>query len=57
MSMGVADAFELGWKLFAVIDSFADRPLLDTYEIGRRAVAATSIERSGVHMKVHLAWT
>ncbi|KAL2061490.1 hypothetical protein VTL71DRAFT_6867 [Oculimacula yallundae] len=53
MNMGLADAFELGWKLAAVVNGFADAPLLDSYETERRAVAVSSIERSGVHMKVH----
>ncbi|EXJ68313.1 uncharacterized protein A1O5_08928 [Cladophialophora psammophila CBS 110553] len=54
MNMGIADAFDLGWKLATVIDGFADSQLLDSYESERRPVAVDSIERSGVHMKVHM---
>lgn len=52
--MGIADAFELGWKLATVINGFADPELLKTYEQERRPVVQNTIERSGVHMKVHM---
>ncbi|KIW90830.1 uncharacterized protein Z519_08613 [Cladophialophora bantiana CBS 173.52] len=54
MNMGIADAFELGWKLAAVVNGHAKPSILNTYEQERRPIAMTSIERSGVHMKVHM---
>ena len=38
MNTGVQDAYNLGWKLAAVLDG-ADPALLDTYELERRPVA------------------
>ena len=55
--MGIADAFELGWKLAAVIDGYAEPTLMASYEQERRPTAITSIERSGVHMGVHMKVT
>ena len=52
--MGIADAFELGWKLAAVLNGHANPAILKSYEEERRPTAMTSIERSGVHMKVHM---
>ena len=52
--MGIADAFELGWKLAAVNNGYSERSILKTYEQERRPIALTSIERSGVHMRVHM---
>jgi FAD-dependent monooxygenase len=54
MNMGIADAFDLGWKLAAVMNGYAQPGLLASYEQERRPVALTSIERSGVHMGVHM---
>lgn len=53
MNMGIADAFELGIKLATVINGYAHHNLLASYEEERRPVALVSIERSGVHMRVH----
>ncbi|OQU94362.1 FAD binding domain-containing protein [Cladophialophora immunda] len=53
MNMGIADSFELGWKLAIVINGFSHQDLLKSYEQERRPVALVSIERSGVHMQVH----
>ena len=52
--MGIADAFELGWKLAAVLNGHANPAILKSYEEERRPTAMTSIERSGVHMRVHM---
>lgn len=52
--MGIADAFELGWKMASVINGYASPALLQTYEQERRPTAMNSIERSGVHMRVHM---
>ncbi|EXJ63296.1 uncharacterized protein A1O5_11617 [Cladophialophora psammophila CBS 110553] len=55
MNMGVGDAFDIGWKLAAVINGQAGPALLDSYEEERRPVALRSIQRSGIHMETHLA--
>ncbi|OQV00123.1 FAD binding domain-containing protein [Cladophialophora immunda] len=55
MNMGVGDAFDIGWKLAAVINGHAGLGLLDSYEEERRPVALQSIQRSGIHMETHLA--
>lgn len=52
--MGIADAYELGWKLSAVIQGFSHSGLLTSYEAERRPVALASIKRSEVHMQVHM---
>jgi FAD-dependent monooxygenase len=54
MNMGLGDAFDLGWKLAAVINGGGGSRLLDSYEHDRRPVALLSIERSGVHMATHM---
>ena len=53
MNMGIADAFNLGWKLAAVIEDQAGHALLASYEPERRPVALQNVEHSGVHFKVH----
>lgn len=53
MNMGIADAFDLGWKLAAVIKGYAGEVLLQSYEVERRPVALRSVDHSGVHFKVH----
>ncbi len=35
MNLAIGDAVDLGWKLGAVLDGWADEPLLDTYAIER----------------------
>ena len=54
MNLGIADAFELGWKLAAVVNGHGRPAILKSYEEERRPVAMMSIERSGVHMRVHM---
>lgn len=39
LNLGIQDAFNLGWKLAAVIDGWAPGGLLDSYEAERRPVA------------------
>ncbi|UPL03207.1 hypothetical protein LCI18_014141 [Fusarium solani-melongenae] len=53
MNMGIGDAFDLGWKLSAVISGQAGREILESYELERRPVAVRNVERSGVHLSVH----
>lgn len=54
MNMGLGDAFDLGWKLAAIVNKCGGLGLLASYEADRRPVALTCIERSGVHMTTHL---
>lgn len=54
MNMGVADAFDLGWKLASVIHGFGGQGLLQSYEPERKPVAEANVQRSGVHFNVHL---
>ena len=43
---GIRDAFNLGWKLAAVVRGLADEKLLDTYDIERRKHARAMIDLS-----------
>ncbi len=43
----VGDAVNLGWKLGAVLNGWAEPALLDTYEAERRPVAARTIDAAG----------
>jgi 2-polyprenyl-6-methoxyphenol hydroxylase-like FAD-dependent oxidoreductase len=59
MNTGIADAFDLGWKISAVLDGWAGPHLLDSYEWERRAVAirntiaaASNADRIDAMMKV-----
>src|ERR1700761_3974007 len=54
MNMGVADAFDLGWKLASVIHGFGGPGLLQSYELERKPVAEANVQRSGVHFNTHL---
>ncbi len=53
MNMGIGDAYNLGWKLAAVINGYAGTAFLESYEAERRPVALRSVEHSGVHFDVH----
>lgn len=53
MNMGIGDAFDLGWKMAAVIQGFSGGGLLRSYEQERRPIAMTCVERSGHHLAVH----
>ncbi|KAE8378186.1 FAD binding domain-containing protein [Aspergillus bertholletiae] len=53
MNTGVADAFDIGWKLAAVLNGYGGEHLLASYEVERRPVALRNVERSGVHASVH----
>lgn len=50
MNAGVRDAYNLGWKLDAVLRGHAGDKLLDTYESERRPHAA-AMTREGIRMK------
>lgn len=43
---GIADAYNLAWKMALVIQGTADPALLSTYEIERRAVAQSAMEQA-----------
>jgi 2-polyprenyl-6-methoxyphenol hydroxylase-like FAD-dependent oxidoreductase len=47
---GIGDAVNLGWKLAAVINRWAPRALLDTYELERRPVAQQTIDEAARNM-------
>ncbi|KAK5162731.1 uncharacterized protein LTR77_011214 [Saxophila tyrrhenica] len=53
MNMGIADAFDLGWKLAAVINGSGGTSLLESYQIERKPVASRNVAHSGVHFQVH----
>jgi len=46
LNTGVQDVFNLCWKLVAVLRGYAGQPLLDTYEVERRPIAAFNVEHS-----------
>lgn len=54
MNTGLGDAFDIGWKLAAVIKGWGRPGLLHSYEQERRPIAITNVERSGVHLNVHV---
>lgn len=53
MNMGIQDAFDLGWKLAAVINKSGGPGLLKSYELERKPVAQRNVAHSGVHFGVH----
>lgn len=53
MNLGIADAFDLGWKLSSVINGWGGKGLLESYELERKPVAVRNVQRSGVHFQVH----
>ena len=55
MNTGLGDAFDISWKLAAVLQGYGGERLLDSYEQERRPVANRNIARSGELMGVHLA--
>jgi FAD-dependent monooxygenase len=54
MNMGIADAFDLGWKLSSVIKNEGGFGLFKSYEIERKPVALQNVQHSGVHFNVHM---
>jgi len=50
MNMGIAEAFDLGWKLAAIINGWGGPQLLPSYEEERRPVALLSLQWSKGHM-------
>lgn len=50
MNLGIADAFDLGWKLAATVHGWGGPGLLASYEVERRPVAELSLFWSKTHM-------
>lgn len=46
MNTAIADGNDLGWKLSWVLNGWAEKELLDTYEAERRPIVAHNIQRS-----------
>ena len=55
MNTGLGDAFDIAWKLAAVLQGYGGEGLLHSYETERRPVATRNIARSGELMAVHMA--
>ncbi|MCJ1353703.1 MAG: hypothetical protein MMC33_003690 [Icmadophila ericetorum] len=54
MNTGLGDAFDISWKVAAILKGFAGPALLDSYEIERRPVGERNVPRSGLHMQQHI---
>jgi 2-polyprenyl-6-methoxyphenol hydroxylase-like FAD-dependent oxidoreductase len=52
LNLGIQDAFNLGWKLAAVVNGWAPEGLLDSYEAERRPVAADVLENTRAQMEL-----
>lgn len=46
MNTGMADAVDIGWKLAAVVEGWADRGLLESYTFERRMIAERNVRES-----------
>jgi 2-polyprenyl-6-methoxyphenol hydroxylase-like FAD-dependent oxidoreductase len=55
MNTGVGDAFDLGWKLAAVLSGFGGEKLLASYEQERRPVALANCAGSARHNSVRIS--
>jgi hypothetical protein len=54
MNTGIGDAFDLGWKLAAVLSGFSGEKLLASYEQERRPVALANCAGSARHNAVRI---
>ena len=52
LNTGIGDAIDIGWKLAAVLDGWADPRLLDTYERERRPLQERIIAEATENMQV-----
>lgn len=52
-STGFGDAYDISWKLAAVINGFGGEELLQSYESERKPVAEQNTKRSLIHMRHH----
>ncbi|EGX58208.1 hypothetical protein SZN_19026 [Streptomyces zinciresistens K42] len=51
LQTGIQDAFNLGWKLRAVLDGWAPDGLLDTYEAERYPIAAETLRKTDLSFR------
>jgi 2-polyprenyl-6-methoxyphenol hydroxylase-like FAD-dependent oxidoreductase len=54
MNTGIGDAFDVGWKLAAVLSGFGGRGLIDSYEVERRPVGLRNRSASARHNNVRV---
>ena len=54
MNTGVGEAYDIGWKLAAVIKGFGGPKLLDSYEQERRPVALANVAGAARHNSVRI---
>lgn len=52
LNLGVQDAFNLGWKLAALVSGWAPGPLLDTYQAERRPVAEDVLDNTRAQLEL-----
>ena len=55
MNTGIGDAFDLGWKLAALVHGFGGPRLLDAYDAERRPVGVRNRGASSAHADVRIA--
>lgn len=53
MNTGLADAYDIAWKLAMVLKGVGGENLLESYETERRPVAIKNVQRAAEHMGVH----
>ncbi|KAF2101152.1 monooxygenase [Rhizodiscina lignyota] len=53
MNTGLADAYDISWKLAMVLKGAGGEDLLESYEVERRPVAIRNVQRAAEHMSVH----
>ncbi len=54
MNTGVGEAFDLGWKLGAVVSGWGGEALLESYEVERRPIAIRNREMAAAHAGVRM---
>lgn len=57
MNTGIPDAWDLGWKLAAVLDGWGGDTLLDSYDIERRPICHRAAEESLRNYRRLTGWT
>jgi 2-polyprenyl-6-methoxyphenol hydroxylase-like FAD-dependent oxidoreductase len=55
MNTGIGDAFDLSWKLAALVRGFGGPGLLDAYDAERRPIGLRNRQASGTHTDVRMA--
>lgn len=53
MNMGLADAYDIAWKLAMVLKGHGGEDLMASYEFERRPVAVRNVQRAAEHKDVH----